>query len=50
MTFGTADKLSKQISFMQEYDIALSYTGYYRIEEKSGEIIDQITCTTKGRL
>ena len=36
------DKLSKQILFMQEHDIALSYTGYYRIEEKGGEIIDQI--------
>ena len=38
----TPDKLSKQISFMQEHDVALSYTGYYRIEEESGEIIDQI--------
>jgi len=36
------EKLSKQISFMQKHDVALSYTGYYRIEEKSGEIIDQI--------
>jgi len=41
------DKLSKQISFMQEYDIALSYTGYYRIEEESGEIIDQVNIPTK---
>lgn len=38
----TPDKLSKQISFMQEHDIALSYTGYYQIEEKSGEVIEQI--------
>lgn len=38
----TPEKLSKQISFMQENDVALSYTGYYRIEEESGEIIDQI--------
>jgi len=36
------DKLSKQISFMQEQDIALSYTNYYQIEENSGEIIGQI--------
>ena len=27
---------------MQKENIALSYTGYYRIEEESGEIIDQI--------
>ena len=38
----TPDKLSRQISFMQEHDVALSYTGYYQIEEKSGEVIDQI--------
>lgn len=38
----TPDKLSKQISFMQENDVDLSYTGYYRIEEESGEVIDQI--------
>lgn len=38
----TPDKLSKQISFMQKHDVALSYTGYYRIEEASGEIIDRI--------
>ncbi|PHS40071.1 MAG: glycosyl transferase [Sulfurovum sp.] len=35
------DKLSKQISFMQEQDIALSYTSYYRIKETSGKIIYQ---------
>lgn len=35
-------KLSKQISFMKEHDIALSYTGYHRIEEENGGIIDQI--------
>ena len=38
----TPDKLSKQISFMQEHDVALSYTGYYRIAEESAEIIDKI--------
>ncbi|MCK5535976.1 MAG: glycosyltransferase family 2 protein, partial [Bacteroidales bacterium] len=37
-----SSKLTKQLSFMQEQDIALSYTGYYRIKEESGEIIDQI--------
>lgn len=35
------DKLTKQISFMQELDIALSYTSYYRIKETSGKIIYQ---------
>ena len=35
------DKLSKQLSFMKEQDIALSYTSYYRIKETSGEIIYQ---------
>ena len=43
----TPNKLSKQISFMQEHDVALSYTGYYRIEENSGEIIDQINIPEK---
>lgn len=42
-----ADKLSRQLSFMQEHDVALSYTGYYRIEEISGEIIDQINVPKK---
>ena len=42
-----SDKLSKQISFMQEHDIALSYTGYHRIEEESGEIIDRINVPEK---
>ena len=32
---------------MQVHDVALSYTGYYRIEEKSGEIIDQISVPKK---
>jgi glycosyltransferase involved in cell wall biosynthesis len=41
------EKLSKQISFMQEHDIALCYTGYYRIEEQSGKIIDQINVPQK---
>ena len=43
----TSDKLLKQISFMQVYDIALSYTGYYRVEEEREEIIDQIHVLTK---
>ncbi len=38
----TPDKLAKQISFMEKNDVSLSFTGYYRIEEESGEIIDQI--------
>ena len=41
------DKLSKQISFMKEKGIALSYTGYYRIEEESEETIDQIPVPNK---
>ena len=36
------EKLSKQIFFMKEYDIAFSYTGYYRMEEDSEQIIDEI--------
>lgn len=40
-------KLEKQISFMQEHDLALSYTAYYQIEESSGEIIDQISVSKK---
>ena len=41
------EKLSKQISFMQENEIALSYTSYYSIEEESGKIIDQIHIPVK---
>jgi len=41
------DKLSKQISFMQEYDIALSHTSYHTIEEESGEIMDRINVPGK---
>ena len=41
------DKLSKQITFMQKNDIALSYTGYYQIEENSGEIMDQVSIHQK---
>lgn len=40
------EKLSKQLSFMQEHDIALSYTAYHRIEEERGEIIDLINVPT----
>ncbi len=35
-------KLERQIAFMEERDVALSYTGYYRIDEISGETIDRI--------
>ena len=35
------DKLARQVSFMEEQDIALSYTSYYRIKETSGKIIYQ---------
>lgn len=35
------DKLTKQISFMEEQGAALSYTSYYRIKETSGKIIYQ---------
>ena len=41
------DKLEKQISFMQKNEIALSYTGYYHISEKTGEIIDQVSVPSK---
>jgi len=40
--FWHPDKLTKQIFFMQENEIALSYTSYFSIEEESGEIIKQI--------
>jgi len=32
---------------MKEKDIALSYTGYYRIEEDNSEIIDRISIPSK---
>ncbi|BBG66792.1 putative N-acetylgalactosaminyl-diphosphoundecaprenol glucuronosyltransferase [Hydrogenimonas sp.] len=35
-------KLEKQIAFMKERDVALSYTDYYRIEESGGRKIDLI--------
>ena len=41
------DKLSKQIAFMQEKSCALSYTGYKRIEETHGTIIDTINVPLK---
>ncbi len=37
-----SDKLLKQISFMKEHNAALSFTGYYHIDEKSGTVIDQM--------
>jgi len=40
-------KLSKQIAFMKEQDIALSYTGYCCIEEDSGQSIDEIYAPQK---
>jgi len=41
------DKLFSQITFMQEHDIALSYTSYYHIEEESEKIINQIYALNK---
>ncbi len=41
------DKLLKQITFMQEKNIALSYTSYYRIEEENGKIIDRTNIPPK---
>jgi len=35
-------KLEKQVAFMQQHDIALSYTGYYSISEEEGKIIKEI--------
>lgn len=40
-------KLSRQLAYMQEHDIALSYTGYCRIEEKSSRTIDRIPVPEK---
>ncbi len=34
-------KLVEQLSFMKEYDAALSFTGYYHIDEKDGAIISR---------
>ena len=36
------DKLSKQLSFMKEQDVPLSFTGYDRIDEQSSMVIDQL--------
>jgi len=41
------DKLEKQIRFMKEYTIALSYTSYYSMEEISGKVIKEITIPKK---
>ena len=35
------EKLSKQLGFMQEKKIALSFTSYFRIDEDTGDIIDE---------
>ncbi len=40
-------KLERQIAFMKDRDIALSYTDYYRIEERSGRRIDLIRAPEK---
>ncbi len=34
------DKLSKQLLFMKEKDVALSFTGYYAVDEKTGRPIN----------
>lgn len=36
------DKLLKQLSFMKEQDVSLSFTRYDRIDEQSGMVIDQL--------
>lgn len=36
------NKLSTQISFMQKQEIALSFTGYYHIEEDSGTVLNNM--------
>ncbi|WP_457594799.1 glycosyltransferase family 2 protein [Hydrogenimonas sp.] len=40
-------KLERQIAFMKDRDIVLSYTDYYRIEERSGRRIDLIRAPEK---
>ncbi|HEO98691.1 MAG: glycosyltransferase family 2 protein [Campylobacterales bacterium] len=40
-------KLEKQITFMQRENIALSYTGYYRFEQSTDQIKDEITVPLK---
>ena len=41
------EKLSKQLTFMQKNDIALSFTSYYHIEEESERIINQVHALNK---
>jgi len=40
-------KLEKQVAFMQQHDIALSYTGYYSISEEEGKIIKEISVPSR---
>jgi len=35
------EKLAKQLEFMHAKQIALSFTSYYRVDEDTGEVIDQ---------
>jgi len=37
------DKLLKQLEFMQSYNSVLSFTGYYRVEEDTEEIINRVS-------
>jgi len=39
--YWDASKLEKQVTFMQENMLALSYTSYYRVDEEEGKIIDE---------
>ena len=41
------EKLSKQLTFMQKNDIALSFTSYYHMEEESEKIIQYIYALNK---
>ncbi len=41
------EKLSKQLTFMQKYNISLSYTSYSHIEEESGKIIQYVHAFNK---
>lgn len=42
----TADKLEKQIAFMQKHDYAFTYTGYHLCDE-AGTVLGEVKCRAK---
>ncbi len=43
----SAEKLEKQIIFMKDHDVALSYTSYYSIDEVRGKVIGEVPIPRK---